>query len=214
VFWFVPVLFLTQQLGNFLLARFSVRVNVSIVAGMLCLGFLNDWYLDAFKFPYNLNVVAAAVPFYFCGFLLRHYKLIWVRRAAALVAICGWALVLLGYPNYYDMKNAFYGMPFVTFASALAIVITMLDVFAKLPYWRLLADAGKASLVIMYLHQGVQIFILDHFSHSVVLRLLAALFIPLIVYYLSLRWSFTRALLLGSKADLAELWNYRVHRLR
>ncbi|CAG5068577.1 hypothetical protein DYBT9623_01308 [Dyadobacter sp. CECT 9623] len=201
VFWFVPCLFLTQQFCNLILTKFNTSGIVLI--GIICLliSYVNDWYFDEMIFPYGVNVVLAAVPVYCFGNLYRKFGTEWNQMLIVIIAVAGICLTVYGFPNYYNMKVAFYGIPFVTFLSGLAIIAALLFFVFKFPSSALLSAFGKASLVIMYLHQGLQIALRDHGYADPNLRIAVALLLPILFYLAANQWSISRALLLGSLSD-------------
>jgi fucose 4-O-acetylase-like acetyltransferase len=205
VFWFVPCLFLTQQVANYMIAKFSLVINLLIVTVCLIISYANDLYFENMKFPYNINVVFAAIPFYFSGNLFKNYNVKWLFLVALIIAILGAGATMLGYPNYYNMKIAYYGFPGATLLSGLAVIVILLIIFLKLPSWNVVAYLGQASLVIMYLHQAIQLILFENGIDNAAIRVTAAIFIPIFVFYLANQWSVSRALLLGSRRDLDDL---------
>jgi fucose 4-O-acetylase-like acetyltransferase len=202
VFWFVPCLFMTQQFTNYLLARFTLKANLIIISACLLVSYLNHSYLQEAKFPYNANVVFAAAPFYFCGYLFKNHIKNWRFAIVLPFAALGLCLTVVGYSNYVDMKNTNYGIIPFTFFSGLALIIVLIAVFKNLPFLSILSRTGKASLTIMYLHQPIQLFIFDNLTVNPAWRIGAGVVLPMIVFMIAKNWSVTRALLLGSKNDL------------
>jgi polysaccharide biosynthesis protein PslL len=68
-----------------------------------------------------------------------------------------------------------------------------------------LAYLGSASMMIMYLHQPVQLT-LKKFGFTSEVRLVMATFIPLIIYVLVKERAVIRALFLGSPKDFEKLF--------
>jgi fucose 4-O-acetylase-like acetyltransferase len=205
VFWFVPCLFLTQQFCNLILTKCATFSIVLISIGCLLISYVNDWYFDQMIFPYSVNVVLAAVPVYCFGNLYRKFGAPWNKAFIVITAVVGICLTVYGLPNYYNMKVAFYGIPFVTFLSGLAIIAALLMLTSTLPSSSLLSVFGKASLVIMYLHQGLQIALRDQGYTDPTLRIAVALLIPMLFYLAANQWTVSRALLLGSLSDQKSL---------
>lgn len=208
VFWFVPCLFMTQQFTNYLISRFARRNNFIILSACLLIGYVNDWYFQDVIIPYNINVVFAAAPFYFCGHLYKNHINNWHIPIAVPIAMLGICFVVFGHENYVDMKGADYGIFLLTFFSGLALILVLVNFFMKLPAMKFLSETGKSSLTIMYLHQPFQLFIFDNLTIDPTWRFLAGTILPIFVFQLAQNWHISRALLLGSKRDMnaAGMW--------
>jgi fucose 4-O-acetylase-like acetyltransferase len=196
-FWFIPVFFLSQQLGNFVLAKCNVTNAIIIASGLLAIAYVNEAYFGKVQFPQNANVTFAAAPFYIVGNLLKGFKFDRWIAIPVVFALIGLYFATAGDNAHFNMKNAIYGIPVVSFLASLGCIITLIYLFNRLPSFRPLVEIGKASLVILYLHQCIQIFLFNHVAQNVALRIVCATVLPLIVYYVAMNEPRLKMILLG-----------------
>jgi polysaccharide biosynthesis protein PslL len=206
VFWFVTCFFLTQQLFNFLYQRWR-RQWLVCIAIALALSNLNAQFLPQVSFPWNANVVLAALPFFGVGFYLKHVQISKFAYgiAAGLTTIAFW-LICQGYEISYNMKATDYGIPLVTPLLAIALIISLIGVSKLIAQYlgflhKGLAYLGAASMVIMYLHQPIQLTLNKLGVSKSELRFLLASLIPVAIYFVIKERSVLRAFLLGSRQD-------------
>lgn len=209
VFWFVTCLFFTQQLYNFIYTKFgnyNSLINI-IVLNFYCLAIIDCWFFNDIKFPWNVNVVLMALPFYWFGHMVSKKAVIFNYKKLLPLAIFiflsqflidNWFLLDIK----FDMKSSSYGLPiFNLFIAVSGIIIA--QYLAKLVSRFKFIDnvtshLGAASMAILYLHQPIQlglqkISILD----EDIIRLIASLFIPYIIYKIFINFSITRKYFLG-----------------
>lgn len=203
VFWFVTCLYFTQQVMNFLLARWGTRVVALVVAAALAASYVNLWN-PWFGLPLNLHVVPAAMPYFFLGYLCKGRALpaagaapAWIGSAIAV------ALVLAGYLVAQDMKYTIYGIPVLSFALAMCMIIAFMQLNLYLasvkPVAAVLAGFGRYSMGIMFLHMPIAVAMRTMSpGGSETLRFIVAV---IAAYGLSValdRFTLTRSIFLGS----------------
>ncbi|MGX8882274.1 acyltransferase family protein [Methylovorus sp. SPW-M1] len=205
VFWFVTCLYATQLLVNWLLIKLPKLANY-LCAGMLCISYVNAYFHDIWL-PWNINVVLAAAPIFFIGHVYKRIpNKIPYEWTAFIVAGAAISLLLAGFDNTYDMKAAQYGLPFITFLSAIAMIVVLIKIATWLEHINyvreLFIQIGQASIIIMFLHQLVliksKIYLGE--NHEAV-RFSLAIIITMAAYYLLKRIALSRALFLGSEQD-------------
>ncbi|HJT75268.1 MAG TPA: acyltransferase family protein [Chitinophaga sp.] len=213
VFWYITCFFLVQQIMNYLVNNVKRTFIAWLMFVCLLISYALNRWLPAFWLPWNADVVFAAIPIFYIGYLYKScqsemakFKWIWILMMAG-------AFVLTYYypENIYEMKSGRYGIPFVTLLSALMIIFGLIEV-AKLTEHSVfvskpLSELGKASMIVMYLHQPVQLIMLEHLSiTSPVLRFLVAIMVSMGGYYLLNNMEMGRALFLGSIADFKKVF--------
>jgi fucose 4-O-acetylase-like acetyltransferase len=214
IFWFVTCLFATQQLVNQLVPRYAKSKLLLIFGGMLVLSGLHSSYSRQYWLPWTLNVVLASAPIFYAGHLFRQVEsALSVRLLAALASLAAVAAIAAGFDLSFDMKSAFYGIPGISVLCALAIVIVSIDIAKRVERLPALSDAlsalGRASLVIMFLHQTLlahsrSFFGMDH----EILRFGFVVLVSCLAYELMLKFSVLKALLLGSEPECLKLLSH------
>jgi fucose 4-O-acetylase-like acetyltransferase len=209
VFWFITCLFFTQQLYNFLYTKFGSDkwlINI-IMLNTYCLAMVDYWFFQNIRFPWNIDVVLMALPFYWLGHIASQNPTIFNYKK--LISISGITLILVALIDKFylleltfDMKHKSYGILILNLIIAIAGII-IVQQMAKTASQISLFDGftreiGAASMIIMYLHQPIQIGLKDvFFLNQGIIRLIAGLFIPYIVYKIIINFSITRKFLLG-----------------
>lgn len=217
VFWFLPCLFLTQQLMNFLLASYRLVTVSTVVLISLLLSYANALLAPQLSLPLDVNVVLAAAPFFYLGFITKRLgkQSRMVIAVCALGAISGACLVHLAVPISYNMRIGDYGIPGLSLALAICcivcvIVISRLSV-AVIPLERILSKVGAASLGIMFIHKQLPVipflnrWAIGHAYLGSILYTGISFFITELLQ----RAALTRALLLGSETDFRGLFGDR-----
>lgn len=209
VFWFVTCLFAVQQSMNILLNKYSLRTVAWTMLLFLAIGYVNSVHFPGFWLPWNLNVVFAACPFFFVGHLAQKIDINHFLPVCSLGALLAVLLLVVGYENTYDMKYAEYGIPVVTLLSAISMIGVLICVAKKLSSQavlnRMLSKCGEASMVVMFLHQPVQMALMNTGGVSDKnVRFVAATLVSILVYQIFSRNPYSRALLLGSIVDFRE----------
>jgi polysaccharide biosynthesis protein PslL len=116
VFWYVTCFFLVQQVMNFLVNKVSKKFIGLLMLVSLLISYAINKLLPHFGLPWNADVVFAALPVFYLGYLYKDiqgdpgkYKILLFVLLAGVIAFTYY------YPaNTYDMKTGNYGIPFVT----------------------------------------------------------------------------------------------------
>lgn len=213
VFWYITCFFLVQQVMNILMN--TLKENVVALLMLLCLlvSYAINILAPHFWLPWNADVIPAALPWFYLGYKYQqHAQKIAVYKVFWFILAAGALVLTYFYPgNTYFMKTAGYGIPFITLFSSLFIILSLVEISKMLGAFPLaskpLGELGKASLVIMYLHQPVQLIALEHFHiASPVWRFLIALVVSVTGYYLLNGRETGRAFCLGSLADFRRIF--------
>lgn len=211
VFWFITCLFFTQQLYNIIYNKFGYNnwFLASIMFLSYCLAIINYRLYQNLVFPLSINIVAMALPFYWMGnmsakFELINYKMVILGIIFFLSIILVDIFSTQHFP--FNMKNTAYGIPFISLLIALAGIFIsnhLAVILSRNSFTRsLLSEIGSASMLIMYLHQPIQITMKDYsiFSNQII-RVTCELLIPYIIYRVFINYSITRRFFLGIFSD-------------
>ncbi|KAF1041618.1 MAG: hypothetical protein GAK35_03195 [Herbaspirillum frisingense] len=221
-FWFVTVFFAVLLIEAALIGRHARSTLLWLHAAMLAASYLNAFFAPALKVPWALNLVLAAAPFFYAGHLWRQLpqRQRGDRIAVAVAALAVIAAIVNHYFGWhlslgYDMKVTQYGVPGLSFIAALGCCVCMTRVArrvdARWPAVALwLAELGQAAIVIMFMHMvftmGLAAMLGEEYR---LLRVVAGLAGSYLLYRLGRRWSWSRALLLGSERDFHALGGRR-----
>jgi fucose 4-O-acetylase-like acetyltransferase len=210
VFWFVTCLFATQQLMNFFLNQYSEKKVMIIMAVSLLLSFLSTELFPDFWLPWSLNGVLAAAPIFFAGYLFRKFPI--DLKGFEFVLLIAVIFICRQYSNnLYNIKSNNFGIPVISFVSALVAISCLIAVARLLVGYKLpivvFANISKGSMIIMYLHQSLQFYVKGLFANQYpYLVLIVVISICLGVYQLIKRSTYARALLLGSVTDFKKVF--------
>lgn len=209
VFWFVTCLFITQQIANYIMVKcHNVRLLL-IVAILLCVSYVNSLFFPNYYLPWSLNVVFAALPIFLIGYL--YNKKIRINTLFLLGCLAIIIIIVLKYEGFsYDMKNAQYGIPFATLLGSLLMIFLIKNLAQLISKNQsvilyILVETGRSSMIIMYLHQPIQIITNRFISTDPTFRFLFSTLISYVFYLFFLRFSLTRALFLGNKNDFFKI---------
>ncbi|GAA6622338.1 acyltransferase family protein [Scytonema sp. NUACC26] len=211
IFWFVTCLFFTQQLYNWLYSKFGSNkwLMIKIMLGFYCLAMINFWYLKNVSFPWSLNVVALALPFYWIGHMTAKFSAINTATPVIVSVIIFVTAIISERCHWLDlsfnMKYINYGFLGINIIIALSgIIMTQWlakKIDSKAYLGNGLIEIGKASMVIMYLHQIIQLnFSKYPILNNEFIKLLAGLLIPYTFYKIISNYSIMRRLFLGEVA--------------
>jgi fucose 4-O-acetylase-like acetyltransferase len=210
VFWFLPCLFMTQQIMNLLLARYRTLTVSCVVILATCLSYFNARLAPQLSLPLDANVVLAAMPLFYLGYLGRAIP----ERFARLLAVTGVAgaglgvyFVYLGMPVFYNMRLGIYGIPGLSLLLAVCCILCLIALSRISPAQGVLARLGAASMGIMFIHKQLPViaplnnWAMRHgYAASVVFTAISLVLAELLRHTV-----LTRALLLGSEADFHKL---------
>ncbi len=212
VFWFLPCLFLTQQVMNFLLVKNRLGSVTLLVLLALILSYANAWLVPHFSLPLDANVVLAAVPFFYIGYRAQPLKVSPLLVAlCALAAFAGGYLVVQSVPVFYDMRMAVYGIPGLSLLIATNCIFCLIAISKLCTRSALLhrtfGSLGAASMGIMFIHKQLPIVpaLARLSTEHAYLATVFFLSVSLVMTRLLHCTTITRALLLGSEADFNRL---------
>jgi polysaccharide biosynthesis protein PslL len=206
-FWFVTCFFATQQIFNYLSTKFSAKTLIAILVGCLAVSYIESYWFKSLVFPGTINVALAALPYFGLGVYLQGRKFQpWLYLLAGVIFAAAVYCLTQGYPLNLDMKFANYGIPGVSFLVASAAAVLLIGLSQLLtPLKQMkqpLVYLGSASMVILYVHQFVQMQVKVRLGEDANWwRLAASLLVSLVVYQILVQFPATRALFLGSGKD-------------
>lgn len=217
VFWFVTCLFFTQQIYNFIYTKFGHEkwLMSIIMLDVYCLAIIDYLVFKDFLFPWNINVVLMALPFYWLGHIAFQNQNIFNSKKIfniAIIAVVIAALIekfdLLQFT--FDMKTKNYGIPIINLLIAIAFIVIIKSIAKNINKIKIInsitRELGTASMAIMYLHQPIQMSLKRvSFLNEDIIRLIAALLIPYAIYKIILKFSFTRKFLLGEVKNVSKM---------
>jgi fucose 4-O-acetylase-like acetyltransferase len=217
VFWFITCLFATQQLMNFLLNEYAEKKVMIIMLVLLFLSFLSSELLPDFWLPWSLNGVFAAAPIFFTGYLFKKHP--FNLKGFEFLLLILVILVCIRFPNnLYNIKSNNFGIPVVTFVSALIVIFSLIS-FSKILVRSkisavLFSSVSKGSMIIMYLHQPLQFYVRKLFKeHNPYVTLTIVISLCLVIFYFLKKSIYARSLLLGSVTDFKKLFNSKPSQL-
>jgi fucose 4-O-acetylase-like acetyltransferase len=206
VFWFVSVLFLVTILMNYILLRISSLKIKIVMFVFLLLSYINSIYFQNIIIPLDANVVLAAGPIFYFGYLFKNLNIDkFIYPCLIMVSVA----FFLDYSNklpIVDYKNGIYGMPIFSFMISISFIIFIFKTASVLCnvsnyLTNILTEIGKASLVIMFLHQIIQIYCNIYINENVLLRIILSILVPYIVYYFANKNRLGRILFIGSSKE-------------
>jgi fucose 4-O-acetylase-like acetyltransferase len=213
VFWYVTCFFLVQQVMNFLMNKVSKKVINLLMLVSLIVSYAISRYAPQFWLPWNADVVLAALPIFYLGYLYKGVQHQLDRYKIAMFVLCAAVFAFTYYypANRYEMKSGGYGIPFVTLFSSLVVVLCLIEVSKVISRNAIISkpfsEFGTASMVIMFLHQPIQIMALEQFSiTNPVIRWCIALVLSMAGYYLLNSFTAGRALFMGSIPDFKKVF--------
>jgi fucose 4-O-acetylase-like acetyltransferase len=174
---------------------------------MLGLSYINSVFFPKFWLPLNLNVVLAAIPLFFSGFAFRRIQNVGtINFVSVLIAISSLLAIIQGIKLPYNMKGSSYGIPVISFISAISVILVLIMIAQKITAVKFLSvpliKLGDASMVIMYLHQPLQILLMQYFLvNGEFIRFFASTAIAFGIYLVLGQFTFGRAIFLGSYSD-------------
>lgn len=205
-FWFVTVLFLALIVLNALVKR---RINVFVTI-IICLLLSYIFQYNGVSVRWNAQVVPFALVYMLIGYTykvhanetdqvmanVRYKYVLWFLVACASVVPFFLLQVRM------DMKQTDYGIPVLSLVVSLLICLGLMRLSKWLECRKnivndMLIYIGKASLVIMFLHQFLKDVLWDLGIEKRPIRLVLAIAIPTLFYYLFEKNRITRTCFLG-----------------
>ncbi|MCY1296157.1 hypothetical protein D9M70_455310 [compost metagenome] len=190
---------------NAVLNRWAGAKVWGLVAACLALAYVNAAF-PQYWLPLNANVVLAAIPFFYVGYVARSRRLRPHELAlTSVLALAGGLLTVKGLDLPFDMKYANYGVPILSLLAALGCIaasILTAQILAPLTLVGVtLRRMGTLSMGIMFLHLPIQYVMLKLMVHSGEgVRFVACLLGSYAISELLDRWQWTRVVFLGSAA--------------
>lgn len=187
-FWFPTCLFFTQQLANYIFYKFQKSRDRHFIVGIVYLAaLLNQFYYSSFHLPLAINIVAAALPFFYVGQMLKYisrdtfYKL----GIYASALWCFIALFILSGLNIFEvhMRTAIYGVPIISVITAVGAFICILQASCMIKHRWIISicrPIANSSMTIMYLHVFFLIYCRELGIENRMILLLIGLVVPLL----------------------------------
>ena len=197
VFWFVTCLYFTGQLFN--LASAVPRISRWLLGALALAGCVVSYRSIRGGLPLGFMNVPLAFFFYWLGSLAAGVRRmpIWAWPVCLLVL-----LPLSRIAPAFEMKYSMYGSFPINVAAAAVGALAVVSLASFIPDegrpGRIFASLGRASLVIMFLHQLVHYRIAHRIPEWAVVVL--ALLLPWLAYQAFDRSALTRLLFLGRSA--------------
>ena len=217
IFWFITSLFFTQQLYNFIYTKFgnyNSLINI-IVLNFYCLAMIDCWFFNDIRFPWNINVVLMALPFYWLGHMAYKKPAMFNFKKLVSIAIFMFIIQLLIDKWFiiditFDMKSKNYGLPIINLfiaISGIVIVQALAKIVNRITFFNSLAyQLSTASMVIMYLHKPIQLGLEKSvFFNEAIFGIFTSLFIPYIIYKVTSNFSLTRKYFLGEFKSVSSI---------
>ncbi|WP_418343299.1 acyltransferase family protein [Raoultella ornithinolytica] len=164
VFWFVSVLFISQQITNIIIIKSNKAISSFIFTGMLLLAYLNNVNFKV-SLPFSIDVVLYAAPIMYIGNLFKKYNPSIAIPALSFASLISFSLAPFQRVLEFDMKQGEYGV----IACNLIISITISYIIilcSKNIEINFLTFLGKGSMAIMFSHQIIHFAIAEHMSNN------------------------------------------------
>lgn len=193
IFWFVTCLFATQIIYNEVAKRTAGPTDpamLTFVAAAVVLAYIIQAYWPDVRSPLALTNVPLAIGAFWFGHALRESSFTAGALVVAAIAVFGISTVAAwaGVDFTVTMKNTRYGPPILGLLLALAISVIVLRLIRLVTTRNIpiapAAELGKASLVIMFVHQFVHITLRDSGVTSEVALVVLSIGPPYLLYRL------------------------------
>lgn len=166
VFWFVTCLFLTQQIFHIINRLCNKKsLFVFIIILFLFIHATICQYLPYLRLPlfWGINIVPMAILFFYIGHIIPEKIL--NKKTILIVSIIFLLLAIIldikGIMNHeFKMKWEAYGMPIINIVLAFCGIVTISNISKLFSHNKIIStiftELGKASLIIMFLHQAIR----------------------------------------------------------
>ena len=207
-FWFITCLFLTQQLFNLIIHKINSKKKIALIVFLFLISsYINSEFYPSFRLPWNANVAAAAIPFFYVGYLFKELNYSINKIILSILFIA--ALISAYFQNnvIYDMKSTNYGIPFISFILSLGLIFFILEFSKRIQKINFMSYPlkyiGERSIIIMFLHQPIYIYLKNNdLNINTFITLFIITGISCLFYFIFKSFTITRALFLGSRKDL------------
>lgn len=184
VFWFVSVLFITQQLYNLLLKTKNKNLVFMSILLMYALSYMypNINKASALDFMVTLN----AIMYFYIGNLMR-CGLIKIHKYISIVVSLIYFYLSLNYPSLFfiDMKYSNFGIPVVSSIGCVFVFSMFSYISNRISKIEFLNAIGVASMTIMFTHQFIHInisrVIFDNIFYIFVFSLVQSYMVHLLI---------------------------------
>lgn len=200
VFWFLPCLGVSTFMLNFILRRFKpLSWECGVIFALLAAG---GYAIGHFALPLAVNIVPTAMVIMWFGTILRTHLPTNLKSSTIALLLCG-AVGLLGSFVFapMDMKNGAFGTPIGTLVTSTVLIVSLALLAQVLPLPRfatlLLTSLGKASLVIMFLHQVINVALGP--ATPGYEKLVVCVLVPYLFYLAAERSALARQVFLGGR---------------
>ncbi len=221
-FWFTTCFFITQQLANFIIRKVNPNQIIFYIIVLSGLSYLNYLVFKQFFLPQNAHVALAGTSIFLIGFL---YRKLYSERNHSIISISVlfFVLCMIIYSNQAsnlwswsllgtDMKRANYGMPVFSLLLAIGLILLLIDISKLLVknaplISKIIGALGQASMSILYLHLAF-IYALKglHSGISYIYLFVFSTALSFMIHAIMLKFSFTRAIFLGSYSDFEQIF--------
>ncbi|MBV6626488.1 MAG: hypothetical protein KI793_26715 [Rivularia sp. (in: Bacteria)] len=217
LFWLITCLFFTQQLYNLIYTKIGCDkwlMNI-VMLDAYSLAIIDYLFFGDIIFPWSIDAVLMALPFYWLGHMAsQNTKIFNSIKLPTIAAVTLFTMFLIDKLSSikftFDMSHEIYGIPIINLiiaASGITISLKIAQAIHKNKLFNsIIGEIGAASMAIIYLHQPIQIFLKQvSFLNEAIIRLIAALFIPYLIYKIFIYFPVTRKFLLGEFKPLAKV---------
>ncbi|MCP4178418.1 MAG: acyltransferase family protein [bacterium] len=208
LFWFINVLFLTQQIYHVIYLKLGDSITLrNLIILSYIISIIDSYYLNDINFPWSIDVVFATLPYFYIGHYYAGKKEEMKRLSNIFILLFVISVPLSVYCNdvVFNMRGSSYGIPICSFIASLGgiyLFVFLSEIISKYPFFNFIAEFGKASMIILYLH--LMIFIgLNRFltAKSCFIIIFSGLIIPYLCYLIIIRFVLLRLLLCGQTGN-------------
>lgn len=196
VYWFMPCLFITIVVFNFLLNKCSKKVNIIILFISIIIASLESLIFSqtgkSIKLPLNIDVCLLTLVYFSIGFYLKDIiiKFIYKDKKYKLISIfstilCSVSIILsfVGKFGYIiDMKYSQYSNIFLNLLLPVIfgiVLIKLSTIINKTFIANIFIYLGKNTLSIMFLHVPINNLLLSYFNYGIIVYVLIALLVSI-----------------------------------
>lgn len=210
VFWFVTCLLITQLVFSLIVLYVKkTPFQLLVIFVLFIIAHLETRLLpSSFNLPWNIDVVLFSLFFYAFGYYSKLYFPYYYKRISTLLifGVINITFIIIQHNeimNYtLDLKYRVYNNILLDIVIPASFIVTI----GTLSYWlsksryltSFLAYLGISSLLIMYLHLPVNLFLGNFIDYGILIFTLLGVIIPSLVYFLLKSNEYFSFLFLGS----------------